>query len=110
MMASHYAQYILERENFQIIEDERGFATYFIKGEECYIRDIYIAPEFRLKGAGTEFCNEIEKIAKAAGCTYMTGTVVPTMRGSTESIQACIKAGFKLLFSTPEKIILKKEL
>lgn len=109
-MKSHYGQYLKERENFEIIEDERGFATYIILGEECYLRDIWIAPEFRKSGVGRSFCDEVEKIAKANGCKYLTGTVVPNTKGATGNMVAVIKCGFKIHSSTHEKIVLIKEI
>lgn len=107
---SLYAQYIQEREGFEIIEDELGFATYIISGDECYIRDIYVLPEYRKINIASSYSDQIAKIAKEKGCKVLTGTVFPSAKGSTESLMAVIKSGFKIANSTNEKIILIKEL
>jgi GNAT superfamily N-acetyltransferase len=109
-MSSLYAQYIKEREDFEIIETDKGFATYKIFGEECYLRDIYVSPENRRSHVGLHFLEGIEEKAREAGCKYIAGTVSQISNGKTDSLIAILKAGFKLHSSTNEKIVLVKEL
>lgn len=109
-MNSLYAQYIKEREDFEIIEDEFGFASYKFFGPECYIRDIYVVPEKRKTSVGTSYMEKITALAKEAGCTHLTGTVFPSANGSSESMAAILRGGFKIHSSTSEKIILTKEI
>lgn len=109
-MMSHYGQYIEEREGLDILENEHGFFTYLIKGEECYIKDIYIAKEFRRAGVATEFAEKITAIAKENGCKFLSGTCVPSTNGSTESLKAMFSYGFKVHSSSNDLIILIKEL
>jgi len=110
MQPSLYGKYIKEREGFEIIEDECGFATYVINGDECYLRDIYVLPEHRKTKVASSYSKIIEEIAKDKGCKFLTGTVYLGANGSTESLMAVMKAGFKLASTTKEKIILIKEL
>lgn len=109
-MISLYGEYIKEREGLDILEDERGFFTYIIKGEECYIKDIFISKEFRRSGAATEFADQITSIAKASGCKFLSGTCVPSTNGSTESLKAMFSYGFKVHSSSNDLIVLIREL
>lgn len=109
-MDSLYAKYIKERENFSIIEDEYGFATYNIAGDECYIRDIYVLPEHRKSNVASCYADRISEIAREQGCKYLTGTVAPSANGSTTSIKVLLGYGFRLLESQIDKIIFVKEL
>lgn len=109
-MSSLYGEYVKEREGKQILESEKGFMTYKIQGQECYIADVYIRPEYRMSGVASEFANKIQKIAKNQGCKFLTGSVTPSLKGATESIIAQLKFGFKLHSSHEDFIILKKEI
>lgn len=109
-MSSLYADYIKEREGRSILESKEGFMTYEIKGQECYIADVYIRPEFRKSGVASGFASQIEDIARKQGCKFLTGSVTPSLKGATESIIAQLKFGFKLHSSHEDFIILKKEI
>lgn len=109
-MSSHYANYIKEREGLGIVEDSRGFATYKISGEECYIKDIFVKACFRTQSVASEFADKITEIAKSSGCKYLTGTVVPQAEGSTISLKVLLGYGFKLLSSKENLIIFIKEI
>lgn len=89
-MPSHYALYLKERENLEVLETIEGFAVYAIIKEECYIRDIYIQPEYRQKGAASKIADAIAIIAKEKGCKILTGSVDPIAKGSTESLKVLL--------------------
>lgn len=107
---SLYADYIKERENGGIIETSWGFATYFITGPECYIRDIYVDKTQRLKGGASRLADDITKIALEKGCTYLLGSVSPKANRSTDSVKVLLAYGFKLAQATPELIYFKKDI
>lgn len=109
-MLSNYGQYIKERENLDILENENGFFTYKINGNECYIKDIFILKDARRSGVATSMAEEISKIAKENGCTFLTGTCVPSTNGATESLKAMFSYGFKVHSSQNDLIVLIKEL
>lgn len=109
-MKSLYAKYIQEREGKEIIESGIGFMSFKIQGEECYIADVYIEPEFRKSGIATELCDKIAKVAKERGCKYLSGTVTPSLKGATVSLISQLNYGFKLHSCVDDFIILKKEL
>lgn len=105
---SLYGDYIREREGFEIVESEHGFATYLISGEECYIRDIYVTPEGRKSGLASQMADEISVIAKEKGCTYLLGTVSPVAKGATTSMKVLLAYGFEVFKSDSNMIYLVK--
>ena len=107
---SPYAKYILEREGARTIESEKGFISYKFFGQECFIHTLYVEPEYRRKGAGTEFFNQVEAIAKEAECKVCSCTVSPKAIGATDSLMAILATGFQLVSSDNEKIVLIKEI
>jgi GNAT superfamily N-acetyltransferase len=109
---SLYAEYIKEREGKHIIENEHGFMTYvkIPSSHEVYIEDVYIVPEKRKEGLGRTFLERVEQQAKAEGYKYVTGSVKPSAKGSTASLQALLSVGFKLLSSKDDAIFFVKEL
>lgn len=109
-MNSLYGQYIKERADKEIIEDERGFATYLFMDDGCYIEDIFVRKEYRSKGIAKEMLDKISIIAKEKGCKKIIGTVVPSYKSSTYSLQAAFSYGFKLDSSRQNLIVYVKEL
>lgn len=110
-MKSLYGQYILEREGFEIIENEHGFATFKIfENGECYLRDIFVLKEKRRGHLALDLSGQVEEIAKKRGAKYMTGTVSPHANNPTASIKAVLGAGYRLLSAGAEKIVFIKEL
>lgn len=107
---SLYADYIAERENAGIIENSRGFATFLINGAECYIRDIYVKPEYRKDNIASQMANEIVAIAKERGCKYLIGTVSPMASGATESLKVLLAYGFKLAKTDSTLVYMVKEI
>lgn len=107
---SLFADYILEREGFSTIERAEGLATYKIQGEECYIKDIYIRPEDRSGKVSFQIADQIAEIAKENGCSYLTGTIVPSLPGASISMAAQLKYGFKIHSSHEDYIILRKDI
>lgn len=107
-----YAKYVKEREGFDFLENEKGFYEYKITGDDCYIRSIFIAPEFRSTGAAKDLAFEVISIAKKAGCKTLTGTVIPSLNKEHASISLSmqLKFGFKLESSHEDLIILKMEI
>ena len=107
---SLYGDYIKAREGREIIEDEDGFATYKIFGEECYIADVYVRPESRKNLKSWKYIDQIREIAREKGCKCLTTTVVPVLEGSTFSTMAILQYGFRLHSSKENMIIFVKEL
>lgn len=107
---SLYSEYIKEREGIETVESDRGFATFLFQDKECYIKDIYVRPEYRKTDEASTMANIIAEVAKRQGCKYLTGSVAPNTKGATESMKVLLAYGFKLAKSTPELIWFFKEL
>ena len=108
---SLYAEYIKEREGMEIIEiPDMGFASYLIKNQECYMRDVYIIPSLRRTGLGGKMADKIENIAKARGCKIFTTTASIHANNVSNSIQFILSLGFKLVKTESTLLWFVKEL
>lgn len=103
-------EYFKEREGAESIETDEGFATYIISDSECYLKDIFVRPEFRKAGTATRIANEVVRIARLKGCTFLTGSVCPKAKNSTASLQVLIGYGMELFSSQDNLIIFKKDI
>jgi GNAT superfamily N-acetyltransferase len=107
---SLYGSYIKERLNKDILEDDKGFATFYFVNGGVYIEDLYTLPQYRQTGHAARLADKIALIAKEQGYNKMFGTIVPTAQGSTEGMKVLLAYGFKLRdaqngFITLEKAI-----
>lgn len=110
MEISNYGLYISEREGFNIVELPEGFATYKITAPECYIRDIYVRPEFRDKDIAKQMLDKICKIAKEQNCNHITGSVDTNDKNATTNLKAAFVYGYKILKNSYSMILLIKEI
>lgn len=104
------ASYLKEREGFDVISRDEGFADYRIAGDECYIRSIFVFPDYRKKGIASEMADEIARIAIARGCKYLTGSVDTTAVGAHESVLVLLAYGFKIHSAVQYGVIFRKDL
>lgn len=109
-MSSLFAEYIKERENFEIIEDEKGFATYRITNQECFIGDMFILKEFRGGKSFIDLISQITDIAKTHGCKILTATVRTWDQGKEHSLSSTFKLGFKILKAEQGIVLVGKEI
>lgn len=110
MSLSLYAAYLKEREDFQLLEREDGFATYKILGDELYLRDIFVSASRRLNKVASEIANEVASIGLRAGCKYMSGTVSVLAKNPTAATTALIRYGFHIVMAQHETIYFRKDL
>lgn len=109
---SLYAEYLKEKSDDKILELDFGFATYRHLPEEksTYIIDIYIRPVFRKDGLASQMADQIVGEARAAGHTKLIGSVVPTSKGSTDSLKVLIAYGMHLKSCSNNFIIFEKDI
>lgn len=108
---SLYADYIKERLGDEIIENETGFASYrYLNEKQVYIVDLYIRPAYRKQRAASALSDHIVEVARARGCSELIGTVVPSAKGSTESIKALLGYGLRLDSASQDLVIFKKDI
>lgn len=107
---SLYGSYIAEREGYNIVEDDGGFATYKIDGEWCYIRDIYVKPELRKSGLASYLADMITVKAKELGCSKLLGSVSLGAFEPTASTKVLLAYGFELSHMDGNLIYFRKEI
>jgi L-amino acid N-acyltransferase YncA len=107
---SLYSDYIRERLGQETIEHEWGFLTYRIFGESMELYDIYIAPEERRSKKAWRIVDEAAFRARQAGAKRFVSSIFPSAEGSSASMSAHLRYGFKLHSAGPDRIIMTKEL
>jgi hypothetical protein len=107
---SLYGQYIKTREDFDIIENSLGFATYKIINSECYLRDIFVDPEVRETAVARDLADQICVIARESGCKTLLGSVCPSAKGATVSLKVLLAYGMSLKSCTNDFIVMEKGL
>lgn len=107
---SLYSEYVKERLNKEVIENENGFATYLFMDDGVYVEEIFVRKEYRNKGIAKEMLDQISVIAKNKGYKKMIGSVVPSTNGATHSLQAAFAYGFKLDSCRQGIIVYTKEI
>lgn len=107
---SHFGNYIKERLDKHIIEDENGFATYLYENDYVYIEDIYVVKEKRKENIASAYADKIAQIAKSKGYDKMLGSVCPTAKGATTSLKVLLGYGFKVLSAEHDIIYFIKEI
>jgi GNAT superfamily N-acetyltransferase len=107
-----WAAYIKETLGKEMIQTDKGFATFFIVPgtSVCYIEDIYVLPEHRKSDITTEMENSVKKWAVERGCTELMGSVNLSISTPERSLQILLHRGYKLSQVTPSMIYLKKKL
>lgn len=106
-----YKAYLEERTpGTSAVYSDKGFCTYSITEEECYIIDLYVKPEYRFENVASEFGDQISEIARNAGCKYLSGTVATNTANPTASTLVLIAYGFSIHVAKDELIIFKKDL
>lgn len=110
-MSSLFAEYIKEREGKQIIESDKGFATFKVfDNKECYLESIYVKPEYRETGLATDMANEISEIAKEHGCTSLIGSVCIDDVAVTKNMKVLLAYNMQIYKIVGNLIFLKKDL
>lgn len=110
-MKSLYAQYVEEHTHGFIYENDHGFATYVFPDEKtCYIKDIFVRPEFRKSGVASDISAFIEQIAKQRGCTRLWGSVTPSAKDATISLKVLLAYGFHVVSASQDFILFEKDL
>jgi predicted GNAT family acetyltransferase len=110
-MTSLYGQYIKEREGFDIVETEYGFATYTSVDEQTiYLRDIFIVAEKRRSGLATELSTKVAEIAKELGKNKILGSICIDAKGVTTSMAALLGDKFKFSHANGNMLYFVKDI
>lgn len=107
---SLYAEYVKERTNKVVYENEDCFAVVSFVNDCVYIEDIFVVKEKRHLGLAKKIADLICFEAKAKGYTTLLGSVCPMTKGSTESMKILLAYGMTLVSSDNNLIYFKKDL
>jgi ribosomal protein S18 acetylase RimI-like enzyme len=108
---SLYGNYIKEREDKDIVESDKGFATFLVLNNgECYLQDLYVVPEYRKSGLAIDMTNEVVRIAKERGCNRLVGSVCVDDKFATHNMRIFLKYGMEIYKNSGTIIFLKKEI
>lgn len=108
---SLYGQYIKERTNKHILENDNGFVVYsYPQPQVVYIEDIFVNSDNRSNHLATEMANQVIAEAKDKGCIKALGSVVPSANNSTISLKVLLAYGMSLDSATNDFILFKKDL
>jgi ribosomal protein S18 acetylase RimI-like enzyme len=109
---SLWTDYLKEREGFESVETQYGFATFKITNGEMYIRDLFVLPDFRRLGKATELADMLTDIAYERRCTLLLGTVSLGLASTTDSVKALLFYGFSVHGFNPQtgQIVFIKQL
>lgn len=107
---SLFSEYTLERTDNLILEQDNAFATYrhIPDQKTTYIIDIFVQKEFRKTGLASSLADQIAKEAKILGHSKLLGSIVPSAKGSTASLDILRAYGFRLQSAGNDYILMEK--
>jgi hypothetical protein len=105
-----YAKYIYAKEGTEVIEDELGFYIYKVLGKECYIADAYTVPEARCSGQTRKRTEQLEKIAKARGCDFISAKIYIADADASNTLMAALRIGFRIATADARNLIIVKDI
>lgn len=105
-----YLDYVCEREELTLLQIPHAFALYNVQSDHVYLRDVYVEPDFRMLGICKQIVAAMIDVAKQHDLQAVITTVSPPAKGSTDSLVAALKCGFKLLNSDKDVIYLVKHI
>lgn len=105
-----YKQYILERENANLYEDEYGFFTYVVFDNVFQVNDLFILPEYRKQGNGKQYAEIIESIAYKNNCDIVCCFSCTDANNWEQSHKYILNNGYKIVNKNNTMICYKKEI
>lgn len=105
-----YAKYIKEKANHELFENEFGFITYEISKDCVHIHDLWIDPDYRIKGHASNLVEVVIGQGEVNGCKYLTACVQINSNNVTDTLKAQLHYGFLVVGANENEIKLAKEL
>ena len=105
-----YRDYLLERENVELIYDEDSFVTYKLYDDYMYVIDIYVKPESRRRGKSFDIGRMMDDKAISLGYDKIMGSVCMSTNGWKISLEGLIKFGYSVDSVKNDMIYLLKDL
>jgi hypothetical protein len=108
-----YRDYFEEEYGRKTYVNEFGFCSYSIDGNELFIADFYVKPEFRKSYEAKKLFTEVADIGKMAGCEFLSANVhVMPIKAekSTRLIRTYLAMGFRAFKSDNNHLTLVYDL
>lgn len=102
-----YANYINEREGFQILETQFSFICYKIKNNECFISHCYTSNDHRQSRSMSRLLLDLIDIASQSGCDRITASIDLRDRNASFTLLAALKFGFKVTLADSGILIIE---
>ncbi len=109
MTLNLYKNYIKERFGHELISTDKGFVTYELGNDYCYILDVYVLPEFRKSHVAIELGDKVVDLAKEKGITKIIGSVSLLANGRDISIKGLYAWGMRISHYEKDTIYFVKE-
>lgn len=92
---SLYGKYALDRNGTTFIEDDRGFVSYRINGDECYLADMYVDHPFRRSKKFSELLEKLVDVAEEHQCKFISANIYVSDPGAKISLRSALHFGFE---------------
>lgn len=94
-----------------VIENEHGWANFFVMGKTGYLQNLYVYPTSRNKQNGTSILTNVEiSMKELHNCEKIITTISRLWGDPDKTLLITLKRGFKLESMTEDAIFLSKEL
>lgn len=109
---SLYADYVRERNRWDVIENDDGFLAYQFGEGVCWVRELFIVPEKRNKHRARAMLDALAEQCAKKDVRFFYATVCPYARDSDAVLTMALKYGFKLNDVDPvgRVVVLRKDL
>jgi hypothetical protein len=103
-----YANYINEREGFEVLETTKAFVLYKIKKDECFISHAYTHSEARCQNEMSKLIYDLEDISFKRGCSRISASIDLRDKNASRTLLASLKYGFKVILAENGIMIIEK--
>lgn len=109
---SLYADYVRERNKWDVIENDDGFLAFQFGDGVCWVRELYIRPEQRNKKCAKLMLDLLAEQCAKKDVKFFYATVCPYAREANAVLTMAINYGFKLCDVDPvgRVVVIRKEL
>lgn len=103
-----YANYINEREGFEVLETTKAFVLYKIKEKECFISHAYTHSEVRNRHEMSKLIHDLENISAKRGCSKINASIDLRDKNASHTLLVSLKYGFKVILAENGIMIIEK--
>lgn len=105
-----YANYINEREGFEVLETCHSFILYKIKNDDCFISHAFTKVEFRKKHEMASLLLKLEELSLKRQCSKISASIDLRDKNASLTALASLKYGFKIVLAENGILIIEKSI